>query len=124
MNVLLEVSLEPCVYCRRLMVAEAWTKYGSPFAHTLPGQMEKNNWTTRGASIPGTERDEYACVDCVAAGKVKFTCAICEQERTSEFLHEEHYDEAECTICYETISAKIWEEWHDEQSQRKRYHYE
>lgn len=113
-----------CEYCTRIMIPKDLEGHGSPFAHgVLDKQMKDNNWVFQGPAIPGTDHEDYACEDCTKTGKITFICAICKQVRTSDLLHEDMYREPDCTVCHETMTAKAWDKWHDEQSERNRWYY-
>lgn len=124
-KVSLDIYAKPCLYCKRLMLDPTLNRMPSSFGYTdsLENQMKAQGLVFIGAIVPGTDHDEAACGDCVKAGKLSFTCAICKQTRTSDFLHEDNYAEPECTVCYETMSAKAWEDYHDEQRERNRWYY-
>lgn len=116
--------LEECALCGVLMMpkrsASAEIFKGTV---TLEDQMKANGWVFEGSDLPGTDHDDTVCERCTKAGKITFTCFICKQERTSDLLHEDQYGEPECTVCYETMPAKAWDEWQEKQNARNRWYY-
>ena len=122
-SIAIEGLFDTCEYCQRVMIPRDLRGHGSPFQYPLEDQMKAHGWVFQGADIPGTDHEDYACVECTQAGKITFTCEICKQERTSTFLKKDQYDEPTCTVCYETMTAKAWADWHDEQGERNRWYY-
>lgn len=69
--------------------------------------------------------DDYICETCEKAGKAKFRCSLCGEIRESDKIQITIGDPAEylCKKCYETVSAKNWEEKNDELEKKHRYDY-
>jgi hypothetical protein len=72
------------------------------------------------------ERDAYLCEECTKAGKDTFTCALCDQERTSDLEQFRYGDPPDflCTPCYESVSASKWEAEIERIEEAHRYDYE
>ncbi len=56
--------------------------------------------------------DKYICLDCERTGKADFLCALCGQRKPTSKKREAFGDPPEylCDDCYETVSAKAWDE--------------
>lgn len=92
-------QLESCPICNRFMVSHL-SRFGKEY--------QKLDLVAYGMRLPGSS--QYACEKCVEEGLVGFTCAICKQKRSSDQIQEEHEGEIACTVCYETLPAKEWDQ--------------
>lgn len=71
--------------------------------------------------IPG-EDYRSVCQECVDAGAVEFTCAICGERRNTSLLFDNsHLEEPLCTVCYARVPAKEWDEKVEELEYYDRY---
>ena len=115
-----------CQVCDRPMMHKDRSGLFSPYKEfSQEAQMARTKIVMAKMRVPGSDYfsgKSYACEGCVAEGKVTFTCAICKQKRSSDQLHEENYEEPECKLCYETMPAKAWAEWHKDQDERNRWY--
>ena len=70
--------------------------------------------------------DEPICEECEKLGKADFECAICEKRHTTDKIEESigYPPEFLCKNCYETVSAKEWNEKYDELLKDHRYDFE
>lgn len=55
---------------------------------------------------------EFVCVDCYKAGRVHFTCALCEKSKSINKIESGFGDPPEhmCSDCFATVPAKQWYE--------------
>ena len=60
------------------------------------------------------------------AGKADFLCALCNERKSTDKIQESIGDAPEflCKDCYDTVSAKIWDDKLDELQEAHRYDYE
>lgn len=73
-----------------------------------------------GMETPGKE-GEMVCMECRRQGRVTFKCVLCGEERPATLLKEEHSRGCLCQVCYESKSAKEWEETVDRLLDEGRY---
>ena len=116
------VRVERCTICDRQMIHDLTTSFGNPFpAYYRAGfnaQRERAGWATRTA--------DGVCVDCRAANKVMFTCALCGQRRPSSEEMEHFGEPADylCKACYATVPAQQWHAKVDALEYEHRYDFE
>jgi hypothetical protein len=70
--------------------------------------------------------DKYICKDCEKSGKADFLCVMCESRKHTGKIKESFGDPPEylCIDCYETATAKKWEEAVEELNQIHRYDFD
>ena len=67
------------------------------------------------------------CIECEKEGKASFKCSLCNTEKPSNKLKESFGIIATdylCIDCYESVSAKVWEEKNEEFQEVHKYDYE
>ena len=59
-----------------------------------------------------TKDNQYICVECKEKGIASFICALCGERRSYEDMQESFGDPPEylCKHCYNTVSAKVWDD--------------
>ena len=67
----------------------------------------------------------YICCDCEKAGLADFKCCLCKKRKPTSKIKEIFGDPEEflCFDCYETVTAKIWEEEKERLIDEHRYDY-
>jgi len=67
--------------------------------------------------------DKYICQGCADSGKANFLCALCNERKSSNKKQESFGDPPEylCRDCYESISAKTWDDKEKELSEEHRW---
>ncbi len=117
------IEAEKCVCCEKIMIAKS-TNHNSIFPKfwrinqesqmKAAGIVYKTHSTIDGYSI---------CIECEQAGKSSFLCALCNERKSSDKRKEAIGDPADflCKDCFETKSAKVWEEKYDELIEEHKY---
>ena len=83
-----------------------------------------------GIKIPSEVKDkddELICEECAEAGLATFTCAMCEEERSSVLKKVSFgIDPPEylCTVCYGSVTAKEWDDKYRELQKTHQYDWE
>lgn len=113
-----------CPICGRLMMRRYVTGFPQSGAYAQDEQMKHAGIVGIGKPIPGDDNEESACEVCTAEGRIRFTCAFCEQERGSDLLHTVRHSEAICAICYETLSAKDYDTKMNALNEKHQYDYD
>lgn len=116
---LFALPLERCGFCRKQMLSPM---KGFHLSSTMnqEAQMRAAGLVYRGDSNV-TSFD--VCEECVAAGKVAFNCIFCGEYRKSDLYHDSEYGEPICKICYESLTAKEWDEKMEALHEAHRYDY-
>lgn len=115
------VQLERCPTCSRPMIP---AKVKRPFPQYVfanaEAQARRAGW---GQESTARKDDEVICTDCARKGLSSFTCALCEEERSSDLIQESFGDPPEhlCSECYSTVSAEKWDRARDDLNQKHRY---
>lgn len=108
------LKLDKCVACHTLVMAIV-TKVYSPFPIRLDQDQRRQMQAAGIQEIGGytyEPREGPLCVKCTKQGLGRFKCWHCEQERPVSQQHEQFGDPPDflCTVCYETLPAKTWDE--------------
>lgn len=119
------LHLGNCEKCGRDMVTKpkySYDVFPRYILNTFDAQVKRANLAVRSSTKVD---DEYICIDCVKAGKTDFKCDLCGKRKLTNKIKEGFGDPPDylCIDCYETVSAKIWEEAVDELNNRHRYDY-
>ena len=125
------VPLTKCPSCEEIMLKRYsfnWSGFESIFP-AQHGARLKEQLLRAGILIYSkfkNKDDQFICVDCAKAGKDTFTCYLCEEERTSDLRETQFGDPPEylCTVCYESVPAKVWDEAEDKLRKSHRYDFE
>jgi len=90
---------------------------------SIDDQLQRAGWRKR-VYVGGDH--EYLCAACVARGEGGFTCALCGQKRQLRESYRSFGGPPEhlCVTCYETVSAKVWEQTIEQLREAHRYDYE
>jgi len=66
------------------------------------------------------------CEECKNSGKISILCALCNERKPSDKEQESFGYPAEylCKDCYETVTAKVWEDKCEDLSSSHRYDFE
>lgn len=128
-HVYLEMLLEgeKCHLCKKIMIAVV-----SPYRPKIfPAYMKLNQkaqMETIGLVFTSSclVDDHAICHECVEAGKADFLCVLCGERKPSNQVQESIGDPAEflCTGCYNTKSAKEWDEKVDELQEEHKYDFQ
>ena len=108
------VELNKCGVCNRPMFPSTWKgRYGF-----LARSWEIDKLMQSAGFVWDSNVDSplghNICTECAADGKGSFICSLCGQERRADQVKENYgYPVSDylCTVCYETQSAKLWDEW-------------
>lgn len=101
--------VDTCPICGRKMMSSGDSTAYDDDARSQKAQMERAGIVARGSGILGEYR-KHICEVCTKEGKGKFTCAMCDQTRTSDQLHDTSFGEPICTICYTTLTAEQYDQ--------------
>jgi len=125
------VPLTHCPSCNEVMLKRYsfnWSGFESIFPASLQLQLREqlSRAGIRTYSQFKNKDDKFICVECAKEGKDTFICYLCEEERTSDLQQTQHGDPPEylCTICYESVPAKVWDEAEDKLRASHKYDYE
>lgn len=127
---LVAVPLENCPICQALM-APPGGAYASPFERrhetSYEAQVSRARWEI--VANVRTLGGKKICRACAKADKGLFRCDLCEKERPTSQVKErygdpEYREEYLCTPCFETVTAKVWNEKCDELRESHRYDYD
>ena len=125
---LLVVNLSKCPTCGRWMLDNSAKNtrevFPTAMGDTLADQLKRADWRFTSGTTVG--EDDVICEQCASEGRGSFTCQLCGQVRESSLVEERIGDPPEflCKICYETSSAKAWNEKQDELYKAHRYDFE
>jgi len=118
-----------CPICKKLMVKKL-TKYYLENSF-FPAWMEMSQdaqMKRAGIVYVGSARvdDEYICIECEEAGKTDFKCELCGERKPTEKIQEMFGGPADflCKDCYETATAKAWDEKCDQLQDKHKYDFE
>lgn len=123
----LRVRVRKCPICNKLMFPDkeghnnrAWNEllWYSADKHQ---QMKSLRMVSTGEYVPMLE--EYICEECTQAGRATFICKLCNHERAINLVQHSWIGDALCTVCYESMSAKIWNEKYQELESAHRWDY-
>jgi hypothetical protein len=111
------MQVRPCHVCSRL-VMPVKDPYIERQAEAV-GLVKYGGRHPENSALP-------VCADCLAQDKVKFTCWLCKQDRPSSHIQESIGDPPDllCRDCFETVSAKVWDEATDKLTEEHRYDYQ
>jgi hypothetical protein len=109
---LMLVCISECPICKKPMVyigKDHWRLFPSYWKLQAKTQIQRAGWT-----IESNEKQEgeYVCIECLKAGKITFVCSLCEIRKPTSKIQESigYPPEHLCIDCYETKTAKEWEE--------------
>lgn len=126
---LFAVELSRCCQCKALMVRDnKTTRNSNPFPRSIWDDYHSQA-KRAGLRISSevTINDEPICGDCKKNGAVTFTCYICRKEMPTNFIQLSiGYLPADylCKACYESVSAREWEETVDKLEENHKYDYD
>jgi len=130
-HVLMTFALEikPCSICGRLI-------FNAPIDTSLYNRRQFPSYLKINAAAqvkaaglvpagynPGDNYDAV-CKICESEGRVEFTCFCCGEKRKSSLFHDVEYSEPFCKVCYESKSAKEWNEAVERASELHKYDYD
>jgi len=103
------VYLKPCPTCAKLMIrlSDGGPFQLFPYDLSFKSQVERAGWVY----VSDAEVDEKRiCHECKAAGRASFVCAMCKETRRMDQEEESFGEPAErlCSVCFETVTAKVW----------------
>ena len=122
-EILLETNECPC--CKKRMLKEL--PYDSNFPHyhkiNQKSQMESIGLVSKSNVMVD---NTYICVECRDAGKVNFLCELCGERKASnkEKISIGYPPVFLCSDCYETVSAKVWDNKIEELNNEHQYDFE
>ena len=120
------LNLGYCKKCGRNMVVKPREAYGvfpHYYANNFEAQAKRANLVIQSTiKVDGC----YICIECEKMGKADFECYLCKKRKSTKLIQERFGDPAEylCFECYETVSAKIWEETVDKLYDIHKYDFE
>lgn len=105
---LMVVELRKCPICEKWMLNRS-NSFPNMDENREVLQLQRAGWVHK-SSMENNNMD-YICEECKTHARVKFTCAICGEERTSSEIQEQFGYPAEylCKECYSKVSAKEWD---------------
>lgn len=105
------VRLSKCKTCGHFMVAKPGRTHTFPQYHALQFEAQAKRAGFKIQSHVKVD-DNYICFYCLVNDQAKFLCSLCRQRKASSKEQYHYGDPAEflCTDCYDTVSAKVWEE--------------
>lgn len=114
---LFAVELSTCKFCNVKMIQDCRGPFPGWRGNDLKAQAKR-----AGIAIQDSTWDK-ACKPCIAQDKVIFECDLCEQQKPSSKHQNTIGDPGShlCKDCYETVSAKVWEEKEDQLMDKHRY---
>lgn len=123
------VELNKCPSCGRWMLDKSANEQGWPavwpavHSGNIREQLERAGWVF---SSDTKKDNETICSVCASEGKGGFTCSLCNQYRTSDQEQEAFGDPLDylCTVCYETVSAKVWHDKYNSLYDAHKYDFE
>ena len=70
--------------------------------------------------------DKYICQDCASAGKANFLCALCGERKPTDKKRDSFGDPPDhlCIDCYESATAKVWNDKVEELEELHRWDFE
>lgn len=122
-----EIELDRCAICERAMVplaatrANVWPVF---YSDTLEAQAKRGGFPIASNL---TRDGDAICRACAQEGRAGFTCAHCEQFRTTDqAVRVFGIDDQDvlCQTCYETVPAKQWDGVVQTLHDRHRYDHE
>ena len=119
------LTLKRCGTCNRDMVIKPTPNTAFPlyWDNDFDSQAKRAGFVQRSRVKVD---DRYICIECVEAGKASFKCELCKDRKPSNKEKGIFGDPPEflCMDCYETVSAKVWNEKEDELLKTHRYDFE
>lgn len=110
------IALEECSSCGKSMVKvrEEDTRRLSDLFPLYIKDNLKSQLERAGIQWLGYQTDKFGeclCEECSKAGKGKFICALCNEERSSNLIERcfGYPPEYLCRTCYVTVPAKQWD---------------
>lgn len=109
------VELKKCSICSCFMVVKPsqqfYEKNTFPIYHKLDFKTQADRAHLHIVSNIKID-NEFICIKCAKDGKATFLCALCNKRKSSNKEKEIFGDPPEvlCIDCYETVSAKIWDD--------------
>ncbi len=78
----------------------------------IDAQMKKGGFVAQSGKRIDENEDQYICVNCAKNIKTYFLCSLCEKRKSTDRIEEGIGAPSEylCKDCYETVSAKVWNE--------------
>ena len=123
------VDIKKCSICNNLMVVKPSQRYFEKNTFPIYYELDFTAQAKR-ANLHFVSNikvnDEYICIECAKGGKATFLCVLCNTRKSSNKEKETFGDPPEvlCTDCYETVSAKIWDDKCEQLSAQHRYDFE
>jgi hypothetical protein len=109
-----ELAGSTCPVCKRPMIGiVGWEPKDNPIQHQLAALDVQ---TYSGHSHPDT--GEPICESCGCSPLLMFTCSLCGEQRGMDEREEVFGHTWFCVHCFETVTAKAWEEATNEARRR------
>jgi hypothetical protein len=122
---LMLVQTSICPICGKTMIKAEKERglFPSYIRHDQETQMKRAGFVFRGNTLVD---DESICTECEKAGKANFLCQLCNERKPTNKQQESFGWPSVflCSDCYETVSAKAWEEKCDKLREEHRYDFE
>ncbi len=115
---LFALEVGQCASCKRPMMPILKQGFPSRLDYRQENQMEAAGIVEQSYS---TVNGDKICKICESEGKASFTCDFCGIVRSSDMLHDSYPHV--CTICYETLPKKVWDEKEREFEESHKYDY-
>lgn len=118
------VKLPFCQHCKKPMLHSVFPNLD----YFVKEQIKRAGFEITGRQFEshsefGETLKHAFCQTCCDAGYATFTCLFCHQERPSNQVYRAAYEEGICSVCFETSSAKEWEEKLSKLDEDNRYFY-
>ena len=126
---LMVVGLKACPKCQRYMVAAYIPKgmwhsvFPLFYKINFPEQVRRAGWVIESDVQVD---NKYICKDCEKAGLADFECSLCRQRKPTSKIEERFGDPPDflCSDCYESVTAKVWDDAVKDLREEHRYDYE
>jgi len=101
-------AVRPCAACNTFMY-DGFPKYNKM---TLEKQLERAGWRRKSGVTSGIHNNGDLCQACADAGIAKFKCELCGESRPYSEEKERVGDPPDflCKACFETVTAKEWDD--------------
>jgi len=122
---LMIVELDECPICKKQILNVPKKSYIFPtwYEIDIDNQLKKAGWVLASQE---TQEGKIICIECSKSGKSTFLCALCGLRKPTSKIEESIGWPAEylCKDCYETKTAKEWDDMVKKLNAEHRYDYE
>lgn len=113
--VLFAAQASECPLCKKLMVKRVGKyRFESSFFSSWINMDQDAQMKNAGLVYLSDVKvnDEHICEECEKSGKATFKCQLCGEDKPTNMIQESFGYPADflCSDCYETVSAKTWNE--------------